>query len=54
MVVFVIVGKSEPIYQLEVGKSTGDATDELAYLHQFILFSSLDLINTTMWTNSAT
>jgi hypothetical protein len=51
MVVFVIVGKSEPLYEAELG-STGK--DELAYLHQFILHSSLDLVDNVMWTNSAT
>jgi hypothetical protein len=46
-----IVGKSEPLYEAELG-STGK--DELAYLHQFILHSSLDLVDNAMWTNSAT
>lgn len=55
MVVFMIVGKNEPIYEIELSKSTvSDVTDELAYLHQFILFSSLDVINSAMWTNNAT
>ena len=49
-----IVGNSEPLYELEVGKTVGDINDELAYLHQFILFSSLDMINSVMWTNNAT
>lgn len=55
MVVFMIVGKNEPLYELEIGgKSIGDISDELSYLHQFIMFSSLDLINNAVWTNSAT
>ena len=54
MVVFMIVGKTEPQYELEFGKAVGDVTDELAYLHQFILYSSLDMINSAMWTNNAT
>ena len=49
-----VVGKNEPLYELEIGKSQGDINDELAYLHQFIMFSSLDMINSTMWTNNAT
>ncbi|KAJ1412980.1 trafficking protein particle complex subunit 2 putat [Ochromonadaceae sp. CCMP2298] len=54
MVVFMIVGKNEPIFEMEVARATGDAqNDELAYLHQFILYSSLDLINSAMWTNNA-
>lgn len=55
MVVFMIIGKNEPIYEIELSKSTvNDVTDELAYLHQFILFSSLDVVNSAMWTNNAT
>lgn len=54
MVVFMVVGKTEPLYEIEIGKSIGEGTDELAYLHQFIMFSSLDMINSLMWTNNAT
>ncbi len=49
-----IVGKSEPLYEIEFGKTASEATDELAHLHQFILFSSLDMINSSMWSNSST
>jgi hypothetical protein len=52
-----IVSKSEPIFEMEISRATmgamGDINDELAYLHQFILYSSLDLINSAMWTNNA-
>ena len=54
MVVFMIVGKSEPLYEIEISKGVGDVGDELSYLHQFILFSSLDMINSAMWTNNST
>jgi hypothetical protein len=59
MVVFLVVGKSDPIYELEVGPTSsrvaGDSTNEnMRYLHQFTMFSSLDMINSTMWTNSST
>ena len=50
MVVFMIVGKSEPLYEADI--ATG--IDELAYLHQFILHSSLDMVQSAMWINSAT
>jgi hypothetical protein len=50
MVVFVIVGKNEPIYQAELASNT---SEELAYLHQFILHASLDVIQSTMWMNNA-
>ena len=54
MVVFMIVGKNEPLYEIEFAKTASDGTDELAYLHQFILYSSLDMINSSMWTNNST
>ena len=55
MVVFMIISKNEPIFEIELSKSTSsEIVDELAYLHQFVLFSSLDMINSTMWTNNAT
>jgi hypothetical protein len=51
MVVFMIVGKNEPLFEIELG-STG--RDDLAYLHQFILHSSLDMIDNSMWVNGST
>lgn len=54
MVVFMIVGKSEPLYELEYGRQ-GESTEDVAYLHEFILYSSLDMINNAaLWSNSAT
>jgi hypothetical protein len=59
MVVFMIVSKSEPIFEMEMTSTVGavgavgEINDELAYLHQFILYSSLDLVNSAMWTNNA-
>lgn len=53
---FMIVGKNEPLYELDIG-STARVTGEnenIRYLHQFTMFSSLDMINSTMWTNNAT
>eukprot|EP01038_Epipyxis_sp_PR26KG_P005362 gene5362-7437_t len=44
---------SEPLYEVEVGRAV-EGTEELTFLHQFVLFSSLDLINSAMWTNNAT
>jgi hypothetical protein len=49
-VVFMIVGKSEPLYQADIGLGA----DEHAYLHQFILHSSLDMIQSAMWVNPST
>mmetsp|Transcript_4626 Transcript_4626/g.5065 ORF Transcript_4626/g.5065 Transcript_4626/m.5065 type:complete len:135 (+) Transcript_4626:76-480(+) len=54
MVVFIIIGKTEPIYELEIGKALTESGDDLSYLHQFILYSSLDMVNSSMWTNNST
>lgn len=52
MVLFMIVDKSEPLFEIEIGK-TVEGSDDLSYLHQFVLYSSLDMVNSNMWTNSA-
>lgn len=50
-----IVGKTEPLYELEYGRSQVETSEDVAYLHQFILYSSLDMINNAaLWANSAT
>jgi hypothetical protein len=54
MVVFMIVSKTDPIYELEIGKAVTETGDDLGYLHQFILYSSLDMAGSAMWTNNAT
>lgn len=51
MAVFMIVGKNDPIYEAQLGAI---AKDELAYLHQFILHSSLDQLESVLWSNNAT
>ncbi len=51
MVVLVIVGKSDPMYEIELGSN---GKDDLAYLNQFILHSSLDMVDNAMWTNNST
>ena len=45
-----IIGNNEPIYEAEMGASA----DELSYLHQFILHSSLDMLQSAVWSNSQT
>ncbi len=45
-----VVCKNEPIYEADIGSST----DDLSYLHQFILHSSLDILQSAMWTNNQT
>ena len=51
---FAIVGRSEPLYEAELGGEAAAAPAELSYLHQFVLHSSLDLIQNAMWNNNAT
>jgi hypothetical protein len=51
MVVFIIVARSDPVYEVELGTTT---KDDLAYLNQFVMHSSLDLVEAAMWTNAAT
>ena len=81
MVVFMIVGKADPLYEMELAPANSNSSagyhlqmilcsfiwnlawkscllkygfnniDEAAYLNQFILYSSLDMVYSTMWTN---
>lgn len=51
MAVFMIVGRTDPLYEAELGPI---GKDELAYLHQFVLHSSLDQLETIQWANNAT
>lgn len=54
MVVFMIVGKSEPLFEIELNKTPSESSEELNYLHQFIMFSSLDIVLSNMWANNST
>ena len=56
--VFTIVGKSEPLFEAELippssGSQPAATTDELAYLHQFVLHASLDMVQSSMWSNNS-
>ena len=53
VVIFAIIGKSEPLYEAEIVPA-GPGEEELAYLHQFILHASLDMVQSAMWSNNAT
>lgn len=53
VVIFAIIGKSEPLYEAEIVPA-GAGEEELAYLHQFILHASLDMVQGAMWSNNAT
>ena len=47
---FVIVGKSEPIFEARLGAEK----DDLEYLQQFILHSSLDMVHSTTQVTNGT
>ena len=52
-----IVGKSDPLYETQLTPLKNRETaqnDELAYLHQFVLHSSLDMVQSAMESNAAT
>jgi|LauGreSuBDMM15SN_2_FD.fasta_scaffold40926_2 hypothetical protein len=49
---FCIVGRSEPLYEADLDGAAADS--DATYLHQFILHSSLDLIQNAMWSNAST
>jgi trafficking protein particle complex subunit 2 len=61
MLIFIIVGGGDPIYEIDLGnpagKSGSDSSSlslvsaERGYLHQFVAHSSIDVIETSMWTN---
>jgi hypothetical protein len=47
MSVFVIVGGSEPLYEVEF--NTQSTKDDSAHLNQFIVHSALDTVEHEMW-----
>lgn len=64
--VYAIIGKSsEPLYELELSPTSSSGSgghgtvsasasqEELAYLHQFVLHSSLDMVQSSMWSNTS-
>jgi hypothetical protein len=46
---FMLVGRSDPIYDADFGPDLRQSKSELAYLHQFVAHSALDMIEATMW-----
>lgn len=53
---FMIVGKKDPLYEAKLAPKSRVSliTDEVAYLNQFVLHSSLDMVGTAKENNSAT
>lgn len=47
-----IIGKHDPLYELQLAPS--ELSGELAQLHPFLCFASLDLILSNMWSINAT
>lgn len=59
MTTFIIVGVSEPLYEAEFKSSSataatggGQVGEDASHLSQFILHSSLDLVERCQWTSS--
>jgi trafficking protein particle complex subunit 2 len=54
LLLFVIVGKNEPLYEVEFHKSgTSGSSDSVTRQNYFVLHSSLDLVEKAAWTTSA-
>ena len=51
-----IVGKSDPLYETTLSplKQAQTVSDDAAYLHQFVLHSSLDMVKSAVDSNAAT
>ena len=48
---FVIVGRNEPLYEAEFNKRTG-STDAVTRQNYFVLHSALDLVEKAAWTTN--
>ena len=54
-VLSIVGGRSnDPLYEADLSGSSGNnsSADELAYLYSFVLHSALDMVQSSMWTNS--
>ncbi|CAM9354462.1 unnamed protein product [Choristocarpus tenellus] len=57
--IFTIVGRSEPLYEAELGSGMGAGglarvPEESAHLNQFIIHSALDMVDRKQWATPAT
>ena len=49
---FVIVGKKDPVYEAEFRAPSGGAgPTSSAFLSQFVVYSSLDMVESALWVN---
>ena len=54
LLLFVIVGKNEPLYEAEFHKTgTPGSSDSVTRQNYFVLHSALDLVEKAAWTNNA-
>jgi hypothetical protein len=54
ILLFVIVGKNEPLYEAEFNKVPGSATsDSVTRQNYFVLHSALDLVDKAAWTTNS-
>jgi hypothetical protein len=54
LLLFVIVGKNEPLYEAEFHKSgTAGSSDSVTRQNYFVLHSSLDLVDKAAWTTNS-
>jgi Sedlin, N-terminal conserved region len=54
LLLFVIVGKNEPLYEAEFHKTgTAGSSDSVTRQNYFVLHSSLDLVEKAAWTTNA-
>lgn len=51
--IFVIVGSREPLFEAEFGSAASQGQSRDSHLNQFILHSSLDLVEKAAWTTNA-
>jgi hypothetical protein len=52
LLLFVIVGKNEPLYEAEFHKSGAGASDSVTRQNYFVLHSALDLVEKAAWTTN--
>ena len=49
-----IVGRNEPLYEIDLDPPTADASSSASDLNPYILHSSLDMLEMVQWTQHGT
>ena len=52
LLLFVIVGQNEPLYEAEILKTASTASDSATRQNYFVLHSALDLVDKAAWTTN--